>query len=77
MARAATIENAINLREVALIGIYGTADSRRALVRLASGRYIRLTLGESFSGGWRIIAMDDSSIRVQKGSRTEILRISG
>ena len=77
VARAATIENAINLREVALIGIYGTADSRRALVRLASGRYIRLTLGESFSGGWRIIAMDDSSIRVQKGSRTEILRISG
>ncbi|UPH70805.1 hypothetical protein LGT41_0013585 [Abyssibius alkaniclasticus] len=77
VARAATIENAINLREVALIGIYGTADSRRALVRLASGRYIRLTLGESFSGGWRIIAMDDISIRVQKGSRTEILRISG
>jgi len=77
VARAATIENAINLREVALIGIYGTADNRRALVRLASGRYIRLTLGETFSGGWRIVAMDDSSIRVQKGNRTEILRISG
>lgn len=73
--RAATIENALNMREVALIGIYGTADDRRALIRLASGRYIRLTLGETFSGGWRIIAMDETSVRVQKGNRTEILRV--
>ena len=72
--RAATIENGINLRKTSLIGIFGTADARDVLIRLASGRILQVGLGDSFSG-WRVVAISDDSIRIQKGNRTEILRM--
>ena len=43
VARSATQANAINLRRINLIGVYGTTSDRRALVRLVSGRYKKIT----------------------------------
>ncbi len=74
VARAATIDNGINLRKTSLIGIFGSADHRNVLIRLASGRMLQLTMGDRFSG-WRVVAIDADSVRIQKGNRTEILRM--
>jgi hypothetical protein len=74
VARQATLENAINLRRINLIGVYGTPSSRRALVRLPSGRYKKVRVGDSLDGG-RIVAIGDSELRYQKSGRNVILKI--
>lgn len=74
VARQATQNNAINLRRVNLIGVYGTPSNRRALVRLPSGRYKKVSVGDSIDGG-RISAIGDSELRYQKGGRNVVLKI--
>jgi type IV pilus biogenesis protein PilP len=74
VARSATIENAINLRKTNLLGIFGTADNRTALIRLSSGRNIRVQMGQSFSG-WTVVAISTNSVRIRKRNREEILRM--
>lgn len=68
VARQATIDNAINLRRLNLIGVYGTPANRRALVRLPSGRYKKLKIGDRLDGG-KVIAISDSELRYQKKGR--------
>jgi hypothetical protein len=74
VARAATEKNQVNLRKVNLIGVYGTASNRRALVRLASGRYKKVEVGDRLDRG-RVIAIGDSELRYKKGSRNITLRL--
>lgn len=74
VSRQATLNNAINLRRVNLIGVYGTPSNRRALVRLPSGRYKKVQVGDTVDGG-RIIAIGDSELRYQKGGRNVTLKI--
>lgn len=74
VARQATLDNAINLRKINLIGVYGTPSNRRALVRLPSGRYKKVKVGDSVDGG-RILAIGDSELRYQKGGRNLTLKI--
>jgi len=74
VARAATIENAINLRKTNLLGIFGTADNRTALIRLSGGRNIRVQRGQSFSG-WTVVAISEDTVRIRKRNREEILRM--
>jgi len=74
VARQATLENSINLRQVNLIGVYGTPSNRRALVRLPSGRYKKVSVGDSIDGG-RVSAIGDSELRYQKGGRNLVLKI--
>lgn len=74
VTRQATLENAINLRKLNLIGVYGTPSNRRALVRLPSGRYKKVRVGDSIDGG-RVSAIGDSELRYQKGGRNVVLKI--
>jgi hypothetical protein len=74
VSRQATLNNAINLRRVNLIGVYGTPSNRRALVRLPSGRYKKVKVGDSVDGG-RIVAIGDSELRYQKSGRNLTLKI--
>jgi hypothetical protein len=74
VARQATLDNAINLRKINLIGVYGTPANRRALVRLPSGRYRKIKVGDSIDGG-RVLAISDSELRYQKGGRNLTLKI--
>ncbi|WP_428928377.1 hypothetical protein [Marinibacterium sp. SX1] len=74
VAKQATIKNAINLRQVNLIGVYGTPSNRRALVRLSSGRYKKVKVGDRIDGG-QIVAIGDSELRYQKGGRNVVLRM--
>ncbi|MFC3615905.1 hypothetical protein ACFORG_19305 [Lutimaribacter marinistellae] len=74
VSRQATVNNAINLRKVNLIGVYGTPANRRALVRLPSGRYKKVKVGDRVDGG-RVLAIGDSELRYQKGGRNLTLKI--
>ncbi|MEO9574610.1 MAG: hypothetical protein ABJ263_03655 [Tateyamaria sp.] len=74
VTREATMRNAINLRRVNLIGVYGTPSNRRALVRLANGRYQKVEVGDRFDGG-RVSAIGDSELRYQKSGRNVVLKM--
>lgn len=74
VARAATEQNQISLRQVNLIGVYGTPSDRRALVRLANGRYQKVKVGDSLDGG-QVAAIGDSELRYQKRGRNIVLQM--
>ncbi|MFS4582432.1 hypothetical protein [Phaeobacter sp. C3_T13_0] len=74
VARQATVNNAINLRRVNLIGVYGTPANRRALVLMPNGRYKKVKVGDKIDGG-RVLAIGDSQLQYQKGSRNLTLKI--
>ncbi len=74
VAREATVRNAINLRRVNLIGVYGTPSNRRALVRLSNGRYQKVKVGDRVDGG-RVSAIGDSEVRYQKSGRNVVLKM--
>ena len=74
VAKQATIKNAIPLRKVSLIGIYGSASKRRALVRLKSGRYVKVGVGDRLDGG-KVVSISASKLVYQKGSRSNTLQI--
>jgi len=74
IARRATERNAINLRQVNLIGVYGTPSDRRALVRLSNGRYRKVQVGDRIDGG-RVSAIGDTELRYTKSGRSVVLRM--
>ena len=74
VAKAATVRNAINLRRVNLIGVYGKPSSRRALVRLSSGRYKKVKVGDRIDGG-RVAAIGETQLRYTKGGRNVVLNM--
>lgn len=74
VARQATLRNAINLREVNLIGVYGQPSDRRALVRLSNGRYRKVKVGDRVDGG-RVVAIGDDTLRYQKNGRNLTLNM--
>lgn len=74
VARQATIENALRLNRINLIGVYGTPNSRRALVRLASGRYVKVEVGDRVDGG-RVGAIGEDSLQYTKGGRNITLEM--
>jgi hypothetical protein len=74
VAKAATVRNAINLRQINLIGVYGTSSNRRALVRLPSGGYRKVKVGDRLDGG-RVAAIGDSELRYTKGGRNVTLKM--
>lgn len=69
VARQATIENAIRLNKVNLVGVYGAVSDRRALVRLPSGRYVKVKVGDRVDGG-TVAQITDSELLYRKGNRT-------
>ena len=69
VSRQATIENAIRLNKVNLVGVYGTPSDRRALVRLASGRFVKVKVGDRVDGG-TVAQITDTQLVYRKGGRT-------
>jgi hypothetical protein len=74
VAALATERGRLSKSSMNLIGVYGSASSRRALVRMGSGRYVKVKLGDKV-GGWKVSAIGESSIRINKGSRNQVLRM--
>jgi hypothetical protein len=74
VAKSATVKNAINLSRVNLIGVYGKPSSRRALVRLSSGRYKKVKVGDRVDGG-RVSAIGEGQLIYTKSGRNVTLRM--
>lgn len=74
VAKQATIRNAINLRDMNLIGVYGTSAQRYALVRNPNGRYIKVGVGDRLDGG-RVAAITTSELRYEKRGRMVVLSL--
>ena len=74
VAERATQSRAINLRQINLIGVFGTPSDRRALVRLSDGRVVRLQVGDTLDGG-RVSAIGEDELRYTRSGRNEVLRI--
>ncbi|MCA8868736.1 MAG: hypothetical protein KDA67_08810 [Rhodobacteraceae bacterium] len=74
VAKTATIKNAINLSQLNLIGVYGTPAERTALLRLPSGRFVKVKPGDRVDGG-KIAAIGDSSLSYVKSGRNRVLKV--
>lgn len=74
VAKTATIRNAINLSQLNLIGVYGTPAKRTALLRLPSGRFVKVKPGDRVDGG-KIAAIGDSSLSYVKSGRNRVLKV--
>ena len=68
VAKQATLKNAINLKKINLMGVYGTPSNRRALIRMSNGRYKKVKVGDRIDGG-RVSAIGESELRYQKSGR--------
>ncbi|MBU1277669.1 MAG: hypothetical protein KJ699_15275, partial [Alphaproteobacteria bacterium] len=76
VARAATVKNAINLRALNLMGVYGSSSDRRALVRLPSGRFAKVKIGDKIDGG-RVQSIGSDSLTYVKNGRSITLEVAG
>jgi hypothetical protein len=74
VAKQATVKNALNLRKVNLIGVYGKPSNRRALVRLGNGRYQKVVVGDRIDGG-RVSAIGEGELRYTKRGRDLVLKM--
>lgn len=74
VARAATEKSRFKKSRMTLVGIFGAPSKRRALIRMPTGRYVKVQTGDRVSG-WKISAIGESSLRINKGSRDQVLRI--
>ena len=54
--------------------IFGTPNDRRALVRLSSGRVVRVQVGDRLDGG-QVTAIGDNELRYSHNGRNEVLQI--
>ena len=74
VARAATQANAISLRAVSLIGVFGKPSSPKALVRLRNGRTVRVGVGDRVDSG-RVTSIAPGRLTYRKGSRDLVLEM--
>ena len=74
VAKQATIPNAIRLRQVNLIGVYGASSSRRALVRLKSGRFVKVQVGDRLDSG-TVSTITESQLTYVKRGKTIVLKM--
>ena len=74
VAKQATVKNAIDLGKINLIGVYGSSSSRRALVRMPTGRLIKVKIGDRLDGG-KVAAIGDSELTYVKNGRSYVLKM--
>lgn len=74
VAEQATETRAINLRRVNLLGVFGTANNRAALVRLSNGNVVRVSVGDRLDGG-QVSAISETQLRYVKSGRNQVLTI--
>jgi type IV pilus biogenesis protein PilP len=74
VATEATQKKAINTRKVTLIGVYGTASARTALIRMKNGRTVEVKIGDRVDGG-KVAAIGADQVRYVKGGRNILLKM--
>ena len=74
VARRATVENALSMNRLALVGVFGAEGAQRALVRLPSGRFEKVKVGDRIDGG-RVRAIGDGRLIYVRGGRSVTLEM--
>lgn len=74
VAKAATIDNALPMRQLVLVGVFGRSGNRHALVRLGNGRYVKVVTGDQLEG-FQVAAIGANAIRMRRGGRDTVLEI--
>lgn len=74
VAEAATVDNALSLRELALIGLMGPANDRRAMLRTSFGRILLVRVGDELDGG-RVTSIGENALTYTKRGRTYTLEM--
>jgi len=74
VATQATLSGAIRLNQINLVGVFGGANNRRALVRLSNGRFQTVSVGDTLDGG-QVVAISETQISYRKGNETLVLRL--
>lgn len=74
VANEATESRVLPLREISLIGVYGKSGDRRALVRLASGRYVKIEVGDRLERG-TITAIDETKVYYSRNGQSYVLEL--
>ncbi|MFK5996689.1 MAG: hypothetical protein QM492_01125 [Rhodobacterales bacterium] len=72
--KEATEKTGLKKRRILLIGVFGSPATRRAMLRMPSGRFVTVKPGQKISG-WKVAAIGESSVRITKGSRNQVLRM--
>ncbi|MEZ5686214.1 MAG: hypothetical protein R3D78_10120 [Paracoccaceae bacterium] len=57
-----------------LIGLFGSAGNRRALVRMETGKFIKVGVGDRLDGG-KVTAIGTDQLTYTKGSRSYTLKL--
>jgi Tfp pilus assembly protein PilP len=68
VARQATTKDALNLSKVSLLGVFGTASGRYAMVRQPMGGVKKVKVGDRLDGG-QVAAITANAVQYQKGGR--------
>mgnify|MGYP005988661141 CR=1 FL=1 len=74
VARAATIEDGINLRSINLIGVFGKSNARTALIRMSNGKIVKVQVGSQLDGG-NVAAISENALNYTKRGRTITLEM--
>lgn len=74
VAKQATLDNAINLRDIALIGVFGKTSERKGLVRMPNGRIVTVKLGDTLDGG-KVVAIGAREVRYVKNGKNVVLNL--
>ncbi|MEM9268193.1 MAG: hypothetical protein AAGA78_04570, partial [Pseudomonadota bacterium] len=74
VARAATQPDALPSRGLVLIGVYGTTNSRHALVRTRRGKFETVRRGDVIDG-FQVSAIGLDTVRVRRGGKDQVLRL--
>ena len=72
--KQATLQRALDLRQINLIGVFGTKSTRRALIRLKSGRRVMVEVGDRLDGG-RVAAIAKNELRYIKSGENITLSL--
>lgn len=75
VSKQATVKNAVDLGDITLIGVYGSSANRRALVRMPTGRFIKIKVGDRLDGG-TVAAIGDNSVSYVKRGKTIVLAMT-
>jgi hypothetical protein len=74
VAAAATTQTGLSRNQASLIGVFGTANRRYALVRMPNGAIQRVQAGDQVQGA-QVAAVTGDSVRLRNGGRETILRM--
>jgi type IV pilus biogenesis protein PilP len=72
--KEATERSKVSKNHMFLIGVFGKPSDRHALLRMPSGRFVKVKPGQKV-GGWKVAAIGESSVRIIKGNRNQVLRM--